>query len=266
MRHAAGQKVPDLTSHRCSERCGRMPVQAGQDDSTQLPNGRDLTDPAAAGPSDPAEPVPQRQQPPPVQSIEAARTRSAALPPGRTGLPHTESFNTDVVQENLARHRTRRQQQQQQEGGRALSHTGGACVRLDAAVRLPTLSGHHGMATACCAFSVVGAANPLSMPSLTGSSPCPAGSHLQLHWLSRPRTVLVVAKPSPEVLVSLVNVVFWLLQRDTTVYVEPSIFHRMTEVTACHLLLQCSGLRLVGRVRLRRAQRLASSAALLCLP
>ena len=75
------------------------------------------------------------------------------------------------------------------------------------------------------------------MRSLTGKLSCPAGSHLQLHWLSRPRTVLVVAKPSPEVLVSLVNVVFWLLQRDTTVYVEPSIFHRMAEVTACHLLL-----------------------------
>ncbi len=54
--------------------------------------------------------------------------------------------------------------------------------------------------------------------------------------------MLVVAKPSPEVLVSLVNVVFWLLQRDTTVYVEPSIFHRMTEVTACLLILLCSGL------------------------
>ena len=60
---------------------------------------------------------------------------------------------------------------------------------------------------------------------------------------------------------SLVNVVFWLLQRDTTVYVEPSIFHRMTEVTACHLLLLYSGLPLVGRVRLRRAQMLSQ---LLC--
>ena len=104
------------------------------------------------------------------------------------------------------------------------------------------------------------------MPRLTGSTPCPAGSHLQLHWLSRPRTVLVVAKPSPEVLVSLVNVVFWLLQRDTTVYVEPSIFHRMTEVTACHLFLLFSGLPMVGRSRLRRALMLPPSAAVLCLP
>ena len=78
--------------------------------------------------------------------------------------------------------------------------------------------------------------------------------------------MLVVAKPSPEVLLSLVNVVFWLLQRDTTVYVEPSIFHRMTEVTARHLLLLCSGLPWVGRVGLRRAQMLASLAAVLCLP
>ncbi len=113
----------DLISHHCSE-VWSLALQAGQDGSTQLPNGRDLADPAASGPSDPAEPVPQREQPPPVQSVEAARARSAALPPGRTGLPHIESFNTDVVQENLERHRNRRQQQQQ-EGGRALSHTGG---------------------------------------------------------------------------------------------------------------------------------------------
>ncbi|KAA6420512.1 MAG: NAD(H) kinase 1-like [Trebouxia sp. A1-2] len=56
-----------------------------------------------------------------------------------------------------------------------------------------------------------------------------AGSHLELHWLNPPRKILVVAKPSPDVLRSLVRVAEWLLdpQRAMHVYVEPSVYARL---------------------------------------
>ena len=56
-----------------------------------------------------------------------------------------------------------------------------------------------------------------------------AGSHLELHWLNPPRKILVVAKPSPDVLRSLVRVAAWLLdpQRAMHVYVEPSVYARL---------------------------------------
>lgn len=56
-----------------------------------------------------------------------------------------------------------------------------------------------------------------------------AGSHLELHWLNPPRKILVVAKPSPDVLRSLVKVAEWLLdpQRAMHVYVEPSVYARL---------------------------------------
>ena len=55
------------------------------------------------------------------------------------------------------------------------------------------------------------------------------GSHLELHWLNPPRKILVVAKPSPDVLRSLVKVAEWLLdpQRAMHVYVEPSVYARL---------------------------------------
>ena len=61
------------------------------------------------------------------------------------------------------------------------------------------------------------------------TEPCAAGSHLELHWLNPPRKILVVAKPSPDVLRSLVKVVDWLLdpKRAMHVYVEPSVYARL---------------------------------------
>lgn len=58
---------------------------------------------------------------------------------------------------------------------------------------------------------------------------CLPGSHLELHWLNPPRKILVVAKPSPDVLRSLVRVAEWLLdpQRAMHVYVEPSVYARL---------------------------------------
>ncbi|KAL3158700.1 hypothetical protein ABBQ32_011440 [Trebouxia sp. C0010 RCD-2024] len=56
-----------------------------------------------------------------------------------------------------------------------------------------------------------------------------AGSHLELHWLNTPRKILVIAKPSPDVLRSLVRVAAWLLDplRAMHVYVEPSVYARL---------------------------------------
>ena len=56
-----------------------------------------------------------------------------------------------------------------------------------------------------------------------------SGSHLELHWLNTPRKILVIAKPSPDVLRSLVRVAAWLLdpQRAMHVYVEPSVYARL---------------------------------------
>lgn len=58
------------------------------------------------------------------------------------------------------------------------------------------------------------------------------GSHLELHWLNPPRKILVVAKPSPDVLRSLVRVAGWLLEpaRAMHVYVEPSVYARVAQV------------------------------------
>lgn len=55
------------------------------------------------------------------------------------------------------------------------------------------------------------------------------GSHLELHWLNTPRKILVIAKPSPDVLRSLVQVAAWLLDplRAMHVYVEPSVYARL---------------------------------------
>ena len=66
-----------------------------------------------------------------------------------------------------------------------------------------------------------------------------AGSHLELHWLNPPRKILVVAKPSPDVLRSLVRVAGWLLDpaRAMHVYVEPSVYARVALV--CFLLCSC---------------------------
>ena len=66
--------------------------------------------------------------------------------------------------------------------------------------------------------------------SMHHNSPaCFPGSHLELHWLNPPRKILVVAKPSPDVLRSLVRVAEWLLdpQRAMHVYVEPSVYARL---------------------------------------
>ncbi len=66
-----------------------------------------------------------------------------------------------------------------------------------------------------------------------------AGSHLELHWLNPPRKILVVAKPSPDVLRSLVKVAEWLLdpQRAMHVYVEPSVYARLGLVSAIAISL-----------------------------
>ena len=58
-----------------------------------------------------------------------------------------------------------------------------------------------------------------------------AGSHLQLHWLSIPRKVLVVGKPSPDVFLAQTNMVCWLLNRNMTVYVEPSVYGKLGMVS-----------------------------------
>ena len=52
---------------------------------------------------------------------------------------------------------------------------------------------------------------------------------MELYSLNTPRTILLIAKPSPDVLRSLVRVVAWLLdpRRAMHVYVEPSVYARL---------------------------------------
>lgn len=52
---------------------------------------------------------------------------------------------------------------------------------------------------------------------------CGAGATLKLQWLSRPSTVLVVAKPTPRVQGALLQVVTWLLNRRMRVMLEPQV-------------------------------------------
>jgi hypothetical protein len=57
-----------------------------------------------------------------------------------------------------------------------------------------------------------------------------AGSQLKLSWLSRPRTVLVVAKPSADVIDAFVTAVRWLWSRGMSVFVEPEAYDRVAQV------------------------------------
>lgn len=50
-----------------------------------------------------------------------------------------------------------------------------------------------------------------------------AGAQLKLHWLSSPRTFLLVAKPTAAVKPAVSAVIAWLLQRGLTVYLEPRL-------------------------------------------
>lgn len=52
------------------------------------------------------------------------------------------------------------------------------------------------------------------------------GATLKLQWLSRPGTVLVVAKPTPRVHDVLCRVVLWLLRRKILVFLEPQVHER----------------------------------------
>lgn len=49
------------------------------------------------------------------------------------------------------------------------------------------------------------------------------GAQLKLHWLSSPRTFLLVAKPTAAVKPAVSAVIGWLLQRGFTVYLEPRL-------------------------------------------
>ena len=51
-----------------------------------------------------------------------------------------------------------------------------------------------------------------------------SGSHLKLHWLSAPSAVLVVYKPTAEVLEATAEAVGWLLRRGIVVFIEPAAY------------------------------------------
>ena len=83
----------------------------------------------------------------------------------------------------------------------------------------------------------------MQLPLFLTALVCTLGSHLELHWLNPPRKILVVAKPSPDVLRSLVRVAAWLLDplRAMHVYVEPSVYARLGLVSAHPFCMQyCS--------------------------
>ncbi|KAL6785311.1 hypothetical protein ACKKBG_A03315 [Auxenochlorella protothecoides x Auxenochlorella symbiontica] len=53
------------------------------------------------------------------------------------------------------------------------------------------------------------------------------GSHLKLHWLSSPRSVLLSSKPAPSLAPRTVDAVLWLVRRGLTVWVEPGVYRRV---------------------------------------
>jgi len=68
-----------------------------------------------------------------------------------------------------------------------------------------------------------------------------SGSHLKLHWLSAPSSVLVVYKPVPEVLNATAEAVMWLLRRGITVIVEPEAYEnvkRAAREMLCRVCIQ----------------------------
>lgn len=64
------------------------------------------------------------------------------------------------------------------------------------------------------------------MPDLDSDPvmPRPRGASLSLQWLEDPKTVLVVSKPSPDVMEQTGPVVQWLRQRGLCVFVEPRVY------------------------------------------
>jgi len=66
-----------------------------------------------------------------------------------------------------------------------------------------------------------------------------SGSHLKLHWLSAPSSVLVIYKPVPEVLTATAEAVMWLLRRGVTVIVEPEAYENVRRATLEMLCRVC---------------------------
>jgi NAD kinase len=58
-----------------------------------------------------------------------------------------------------------------------------------------------------------------------------SGGHLKLHWLSPPKTALVVYKPTDEVVEATGRAIAWLLTRGLIVYVEPEAHGEIHRVT-----------------------------------
>ena len=67
-----------------------------------------------------------------------------------------------------------------------------------------------------------------------------SGSHLKLHWLSAPSTVLVVYKPVPEVLEATAGAIAWLMQRGIKVYIEPDVYEDVRRAARAVLHPICS--------------------------
>lgn len=55
------------------------------------------------------------------------------------------------------------------------------------------------------------------------------GSHLKLQWLSSPKNILVIFKPSEEVFETAIDAIVWLLKGKFCVYVEPNVFGGIIE-------------------------------------
>ena len=63
-----------------------------------------------------------------------------------------------------------------------------------------------------------------SVLSLSLSPTSTPGAQLRLQWRDHPRTVLVVTKPTPDVMPHTLSIIDWLRRRGLYVFVEPKTY------------------------------------------
>lgn len=78
-------------------------------------------------------------------------------------------------------------------------------------------------------------AEPTTMDDAQEATWRASGQHLKLQWMSQPSSVLVVWKPTPEVLQNAIKAVAYLLHRGLTVWVEPEAWGQLMPAVQQHL-------------------------------
>lgn len=96
---------------------------------------------------------------------------------------------------------------------------------------LPPSPSHGSLISSDTALALESLDDPRVMDDTQEATWRASGSHLKLQWLSAPTTVLVVFKPTEEVLEATAGAVAWLLRHGISVIVEPPAYEQVKKTT-----------------------------------